>query len=168
MKKLFPVLAAIILAQFAQTIPARAKGVKDLGVAPAAVADPLKALYRFVGVYDDRVGVTSTALFCSSSSTVLERLTIYLNNEEGTIVGARSYSLEPDATGIFTTRPIAVYQGENVIPLAIPIYAGRARIYASSSAVHCSATLITNNYSNLLLATPLHGVRFTVVPGTLE
>ena len=175
MKKLIPVLALVLgqVALSAQMAPVLAKGIKELAVSPNAVTDPVLPLYRISGVYEDlrpagNPGEVSTGFFCSSSSAVQEKLLIYIYNEDGTLVAAKTYILEPGQSGIFTTKRVGIFQNEIVIPLGVPVLGGKARISGTSTNMNCGAAQIPGNTASYVAGVGLHVVRFNPYPGSQE
>jgi hypothetical protein len=135
----------------------------------AAIGDPEVVIYRFPGVRDDggavNVGV-ATVFHCTNFSGVNETIRMVTRSLNGGIILSNfTFNVSHLFTVTLSTHNTAAYTDTSMATGAVN--SGSTAVAATSINVVCTAMTIDAS-SATPSGVPLHGIRFSPVPGTQE
>jgi hypothetical protein len=138
---------------------------------PSVTTDPQVQIYRFTGVRDNGGTISTgiaTSFHCTNFSGATEALRIQIRGFDGVVKADATFNLTHNRTFTMSTHGTTLYI-EDAFLLANPtaIDQGSARIWATSTAVVCTAQVV-DAAATVPTGIDLHGIRFNPIAGTLE
>lgn len=161
------IIAAVSTSAVSQSLRP-AEGSRGGQVAPQSTSDPLKVLYRIMGVRDSggyEQG-TATVFHCTNFSNAMELISVKAYNYLGQLVANSTISAPSRWPKTIATHLTAAYNEDHVLS-ASGMTQGYVVISSTTTNLHCTAMTI-DAASPVPVGVALHMIRFNPQPGSVE
>ena len=145
-----------------------ALGLAFVSQASAATTDPEVIIYRFPGVRDDggspNTGL-ATVFLCTNFSGATETIRFVPRANDGALLGNTSLTINHLQTLSVATKSVVAYVIGAMPPTGF-MQQGTMAIAATSNNMVCTSMTIDAANAKPTFAVPLHGIRFSPIPGS--